>query len=130
MAVLAGRAGGSGAASLGFTWIAFLTQLASAVSFNVTAAPYVSDYSRYLPTRTPRAAIILNVFVHHRAHIAEAPHRAARVDARQTRQHQIEHNEGGYRLLDLRQSRVALGNGNDGKAFATEEGRQEPRDLS
>ena len=36
-------------------WAAFLTQLASAASFNVTAAPYVSDYSRYLPARTPRA---------------------------------------------------------------------------
>ncbi len=54
---------GTGLAPLGFTWVAFLTQLASAVSFNVTAAPYVSDYSRYLPTRTPRAAIILNVFL-------------------------------------------------------------------
>jgi nucleobase:cation symporter-1, NCS1 family len=36
--------------------------MASAASFNITAAPYVSDYSRYLPTRTPRVAIILNVF--------------------------------------------------------------------
>jgi purine-cytosine permease-like protein len=49
-------------APLGFSAIAFLTQLASAASFNVTAAPYVSDYSRYLPTRTPRAAIIFHVF--------------------------------------------------------------------
>jgi purine-cytosine permease-like protein len=54
---------GSAAANGGFTWAAFLTQLASAASFNVTAAPYVSDYSRYLPTRTRRGAIILNVFL-------------------------------------------------------------------
>ena len=46
----------------GFTWAAFVTQMASAASFNITAAPYVSDYSRYLPTRTPRSQIILNVF--------------------------------------------------------------------
>jgi purine-cytosine permease-like protein len=63
IAVLAGKAGGTPAPAGGFNWVAFVTQLASAASFNVTAAPYVSDYSRYLPTRTPRAAIILNVFL-------------------------------------------------------------------
>jgi nucleobase:cation symporter-1, NCS1 family len=63
IAILAGKAGGNSTPPLGLPWVAFLTQLASAVSFNVTAAPYVSDYSRYLPTRTPRAAIILNVFL-------------------------------------------------------------------
>jgi purine-cytosine permease-like protein len=63
VAVLAGRAGGHPAPSGGFNAVAFITQLASAVSFNVTAAPYVSDYSRYLPTKTPRAAIIINVFL-------------------------------------------------------------------
>jgi NCS1 family nucleobase:cation symporter-1 len=76
LAILTGHAGGSamgagpgigtgpGAGTMpsSFTWVAFLTQLVSAASFNVTAAPYVSDYSRYLPTRTPRAAIILQVF--------------------------------------------------------------------
>ena len=63
LAVLAGKAGGISAPNAGFNAVAFLSQLASAVSFNVTAAPYVSDYSRYLPTKTPRAAIILNVFL-------------------------------------------------------------------
>jgi len=65
IAILIGKAGGTHgtAAAGGFNWVAFLTQLASAASFNVTAAPYVSDYSRYLPTRTPRLAIIVNVFV-------------------------------------------------------------------
>jgi purine-cytosine permease-like protein len=63
IAILAGRAGGTIPPAGSFTAVAFLTQLASAVSFNVTAAPYVSDYSRYLPTRTPRGAIILNVFL-------------------------------------------------------------------
>jgi nucleobase:cation symporter-1, NCS1 family len=63
IAILAGKAGGTLAPAGGFNAVAFITQLASAVSFNVTAAPYVSDYSRYLPTKTPRAAIILNVFL-------------------------------------------------------------------
>lgn len=63
IAVIAGKAGGTPAPAGAFDGIAFVTQLASAVSFNVTAAPYVSDYSRYLPTRTPRAAIIVNVFL-------------------------------------------------------------------
>jgi nucleobase:cation symporter-1, NCS1 family len=47
---------------LGFGWPAFVTQLASAASFNVTSAPYVSDYSRYLPSDTPRVRIIRHVF--------------------------------------------------------------------
>jgi len=63
LAILGGHAGGVGRPITGFSLVAFVTQLASAASFNVTAAPYVSDYSRYLPTRTPRAAIILNVFL-------------------------------------------------------------------
>jgi purine-cytosine permease-like protein len=63
IAIIAGRAGGTPAPAGGFNWVAFVTQLASAVSFNVTAAPYVSDYSRYLPTKTPRVTIIVNVFL-------------------------------------------------------------------
>jgi purine-cytosine permease-like protein len=62
LAILTGRAGGAPAHATSFSSVAFLTQLASAASFNVTAAPYVSDYSRYLPTRTPRRAIIFHVF--------------------------------------------------------------------
>jgi NCS1 family nucleobase:cation symporter-1 len=46
----------------GFSWAAFGTQLASAASFNIGSAPYVSDYSRYLPKNTSRRLIILNVF--------------------------------------------------------------------
>jgi purine-cytosine permease-like protein len=62
LAIFAGAAGGTTPTHSTFTWAAFGTQLASAASFNVAAAPYVSDYSRYLPTRTPRARIIANVF--------------------------------------------------------------------
>ena len=62
LAIVLGKAGGAAHPAAGFSWAAFVTQMASAASFNITAAPYVSDYSRYLPTRTPRAQIILNVF--------------------------------------------------------------------
>jgi purine-cytosine permease-like protein len=63
LAIVSGRAGGVVAPTGGWHWAAFVTQLASAASFNVTAAPYVSDYSRYLPSRTPRGAIIFHVFM-------------------------------------------------------------------
>ena len=46
----------------GFSWAAFLTQFAAAASYNITYAPYVSDYSRYLPRNTSRAGIIASVF--------------------------------------------------------------------
>jgi purine-cytosine permease-like protein len=59
---LSAHVGGGHLAVGGFNWPAFVTQLASAASFNVTSAPYVSDYSRYLPRDTPRGRIILNVF--------------------------------------------------------------------
>jgi NCS1 family nucleobase:cation symporter-1 len=62
LGILLGKAGGTALPATDFTWAAFITQLASAASFNITAAPYVSDYSRYLPPRTPRRQIIFNVF--------------------------------------------------------------------
>jgi nucleobase:cation symporter-1, NCS1 family len=58
----AGWAGVAPHVALGFAWPAFLTQLAAAASFNITAAPYVSDYTRYLPKSTPRLLIIAHVF--------------------------------------------------------------------
>jgi len=60
--ILGGNLSGGTLRVGGFNWPAFVTQLASAASFNVTSAPYVSDYSRYLPHDTPRGRIILNVF--------------------------------------------------------------------
>ena len=62
LGIVSGHAGGT-QSSGGFGWVAFLTQMATAASFNVTAAPYVSDYSRYLPARTPRALVIAHVFL-------------------------------------------------------------------
>lgn len=50
-------------ASGGWVWAAFFTQLATTASFNLGLAPYVSDYSRYLPRSTSPAKIIGQVFL-------------------------------------------------------------------
>jgi NCS1 family nucleobase:cation symporter-1 len=51
------------AAGGGFTVVAFLVQFSVAASYNITYAPYVSDYSRYLPRSTKPSAIIAAVFL-------------------------------------------------------------------
>ncbi|MDR8732233.1 purine-cytosine permease family protein [Burkholderia pseudomultivorans] len=50
------------AAVPGFNWIGFATQFAIAASYNISYAPYVSDYSRYLPKHTSRAKLIAVIF--------------------------------------------------------------------
>lgn len=55
-------AGGQEAAG-GWVWAAFFTQLATTASFNLGLAPYVSDYSRYLPRSTKPAPLIGQVFL-------------------------------------------------------------------
>jgi nucleobase:cation symporter-1, NCS1 family len=47
----------------GFTWVAFIAQFAASAAYNITYAPSVSDYSRYLPRHTRPHHIILAVFV-------------------------------------------------------------------
>lgn len=47
---------------LGFNAVAFGTVFAACASYNIAYAPYVSDYSRYLPHDTGAPAIIWNVF--------------------------------------------------------------------
>ena len=49
--------------SYGFNWTGFMAQLSAAAAYNITYAPYVSDYSRYLPRTTARGKIIASVFV-------------------------------------------------------------------
>lgn len=46
-----------------FTWVAFIAQFAASASYNLSYAPSVSDYSRYLPRRTRPSAIIASVFL-------------------------------------------------------------------
>jgi purine-cytosine permease-like protein len=48
--------------ALGFSLAAFMAQFSAAAAYNITYAPYVSDYSRYLPRRTPTRSIIASVF--------------------------------------------------------------------
>nr|WP_240894952.1 cytosine permease [Kineococcus siccus] len=61
--ILAGTAGGSDAPDPGgVTLSGFVVMFTAAASYNITYAPYVSDYSRYLPEDTRPAAIVLSVF--------------------------------------------------------------------
>jgi purine-cytosine permease-like protein len=60
--ILAGHAGGHPAAGAGFGWVAFMAQFAAAAAYNITYAPYVSDYSRYLPRSTRSSHIVASVF--------------------------------------------------------------------
>jgi NCS1 family nucleobase:cation symporter-1 len=65
VAILLGHAGGTAPASAAtspFTWVAFAAQFAASASYNITYAPYVSDYSRYLPRNTKASSIIAAVF--------------------------------------------------------------------
>jgi purine-cytosine permease-like protein len=39
-----------------------MVQFTAAASYNITYAPYVSDYSRYLPADTPTSKIVFSVF--------------------------------------------------------------------
>ena len=56
-------AGGTEAVALGFTWVGFVAQFAAGASYNIAYAPYVSDYSRYLPKNTSSGKLILAVFL-------------------------------------------------------------------
>jgi NCS1 family nucleobase:cation symporter-1 len=47
---------------LGFSVAAFMAQFSIAAAYNITYAPYVSDYSRYLPRNTPVSKVIASVF--------------------------------------------------------------------
>ena len=64
--IFTGAATGGAAAPVthpSFTWVAFLAQFSAAAAYNITYAPYVSDYSRYLPSTTPARKVIAAVFL-------------------------------------------------------------------
>ena len=46
----------------GFIFAAFMAQFSVAAAYNITYAPYVSDYSRYMPRKTSPRGIIAAVF--------------------------------------------------------------------
>jgi NCS1 family nucleobase:cation symporter-1 len=61
--VLLGLAGGHAPKQhLGFVFAAFMAQFSASAAYNITYAPYVSDYSRYLPRATPTRRVIASVF--------------------------------------------------------------------
>ena len=63
IAILVGHAGGSAPHHPGgFVFAAFMAQFSVAAAYNITYAPYVSDYSRYMPRKTSPRGIITAVF--------------------------------------------------------------------
>jgi NCS1 family nucleobase:cation symporter-1 len=63
VAILAGHAGGVTPHHPGsFIFTAFMAQFSVAAAYNITYAPYVSDYSRYMPRKTSPRGIIAAVF--------------------------------------------------------------------
>jgi nucleobase:cation symporter-1, NCS1 family len=63
VAILVGHAGGTAPRHPGgFLFAAFMAQFSVAAAYNITYAPYVSDYSRYMPRSTSPRGIIAAVF--------------------------------------------------------------------
>src|SRR5919112_2736087 len=60
--IFLGGAGGDGSSPGGFVLVAFMAQFTASASYNITYAPYVSDYSRYLPRHTRPGYIVAAVF--------------------------------------------------------------------
>jgi NCS1 family nucleobase:cation symporter-1 len=64
VAILAGHAGGTAPHHPGrFIFLAFMAQFTVAIADNLTYAPYVSDYTRYMPRSTSARGIIASVFL-------------------------------------------------------------------
>ncbi|MGD0874357.1 MAG: cytosine permease [Acidimicrobiales bacterium] len=61
--ILTGSAGGRPAPHSAFGWIAFFVVFAASASNNISYAPVVSDYSRYLPRSTPFGRVVTSVYV-------------------------------------------------------------------
>lgn len=62
--ILTGHAGGGiPKVHFGFTFKAFLAEFSASAAYNITFAPCVSDYSRYLPSETKSGSVIASVFV-------------------------------------------------------------------
>lgn len=60
--MMTGHAGGHAADSAGaFKLSAFMAVFAATASYNLTLAPYVSDYTRYLPAKTQTWRVVLAV---------------------------------------------------------------------
>jgi purine-cytosine permease-like protein len=49
-------------AHAGFEWVAFAAQFTASFAYNITYAPCVSDYTRYLPKAARPAGLVANVY--------------------------------------------------------------------
>lgn len=63
LGIMTGRVPATHVVPGSFTWVAFIGQFAASAAYNITYAPSVSDYSRYLPRTTPPHRIIIAVFL-------------------------------------------------------------------
>jgi len=61
--IFAGQSGGHGAVAGNFNVVGFFVMFTAAASYNITYAPYVSDYSRYLAKNSSRRGIVAAVFM-------------------------------------------------------------------
>jgi purine-cytosine permease-like protein len=61
--ILAGDAGGKPAPHSAFAWSAFFIVFAASAANNISYAPVVSDYSRYLPRSTSLSKVVGSVYV-------------------------------------------------------------------
>ncbi len=62
LGIIFGKGGGGKPDDGSFVLVAFMAQFSAAAAYNITYAPYVSDYSRYLPRDTSNRSIIASVF--------------------------------------------------------------------
>lgn len=62
-AIATGNIPGKPPQHVGFSWVAFAAEFAAGASYNITYAPYVSDYTRYLKRGKSRAGLVLNVYL-------------------------------------------------------------------
>jgi nucleobase:cation symporter-1, NCS1 family len=62
LGIIFGAGGGGKPDGGSFVLVAFMAQFSAAAAYNITYAPYVSDYSRYLPRETTNRSIIASVF--------------------------------------------------------------------
>ena len=63
IAIIFGKDGGHAThVHYGFAVSAFVAQFTTSAAYNITYAPYVSDYSRYLPKMTSSKKVITSVF--------------------------------------------------------------------
>ena len=63
LAIMLGKVPASHPVAGSFTWVAFIGQFAASAAYNITYAPSVSDYSRYLPRHSRPGQIIAAVFL-------------------------------------------------------------------